>query len=563
VGSRDLLLTVVPTQPQDEGEPVLTVTTLSQQPAVSNSSKGAGKKGAAAGSTASAAAVKVVLEADTVAEHALQVSRMLPGGLAVLGVYLFAAESGYTSALPELCAALGSIATDAAAATADVATAGAASAIAAAAAAAMAGCGNAQQQQQQQLVPALSPVTELLLLHVDSGARKHTLRSMPAGAPAVKSSLRPVELRFGGGSLGSLVMLRCRHAFDVVLPAFDDSSTLQQLLASAAAREGVRVRAAAAALGGRLPHSPSQPLGDALAGTACSTTLCGGGASSSTTPNAGSDAAATTTPAAAWVDLYCLPQASVALSKVAAAAAAAAVHGRVRLQGCVQALSVAHRRESVGRALEELRADVARSLAARLQLLADDILDAAACDDNDDAAHAAASAAAVGTRGGGGGGSSSVGASGGVLQAHPAHPLLQTAGSASRAVRAALPRRVLLPWSSLGSVSACDYLLGGEDTSAAADRGTALLQLQGVTADAVVLLEAAPTTTGRGAEQQGRQAVKGSSYSQTVGGSGGCSSGSAGGGGGGGSCSTPLLAGAAAAAVAAMAMAFGFLQLGS
>ncbi|WIA42738.1 hypothetical protein OEZ86_008681 [Tetradesmus obliquus] len=89
VGSRDLAPAVVPTTSQD-GEQVLII---------SQGSAASAAKAKKAGSKVKSnePAVSIDLESELIAEHALQASRMLPGGLAVLGLYLFAPESGYST----------------------------------------------------------------------------------------------------------------------------------------------------------------------------------------------------------------------------------------------------------------------------------------------------------------------------------------------------------------------------------------------------------------------------------------------------------------------------------
>jgi hypothetical protein len=159
-------------------------------------------KGRAAG-----AQLGLKLDEDWVASHAEQVQRMLPGGahparravpaeaaaqegrrppirppaarpaplagLQVMGVYLFAPESGYQSISNQLSSLLNNILPAAAAR-------GAAPASAA----------------------------DALLLHVDPDTRRTTLRSCAAGA-ASPGSLKPCELKYGS-ALPSLVCLTCR-----------------------------------------------------------------------------------------------------------------------------------------------------------------------------------------------------------------------------------------------------------------------------------------------------------------------------------------------------------------
>lgn len=202
------------------------------------------KKGAAAKGSSSNAAVSITLRSDDIADHALQVSRMLPGGLSVLGLYLFAPDSGFSSATSALCKTLCSIAADLAALTNTSSKAKSNSS------------SNQTTAQGQQ---------ELLLLHVDSASRKFSMKSCLAssGEHAAAGSLKPCELKFGP-SLASLVCLKARHTFNLTMPATDSAAQLQQLLQETVAQESARVMDAVVVVGGSIPASSTQPLADLL-----------------------------------------------------------------------------------------------------------------------------------------------------------------------------------------------------------------------------------------------------------------------------------------------------------
>jgi hypothetical protein len=330
---------------------------------------------------------------------------MMTGGLSVLGLYLFAPDSGFSSASSSLCKALASISSDLAALSS-----------------------SPQQQQPSSGSSKAAPEQqELLLLHVDSTSRKFTMRSCLAssGEHAVAASLKPCELKFGP-SLASLVCLRSSHSFDLALPATDASSTLQQLLQAAVAQESARVLAALAVVGGSIPASSTQPLADLL--PASSSGVTGGGSSISDPVR---------------VELYCSPAGNVPPSAAvpAGAAGAATAAGSVRLQGTVEAIAYVHRRDAAAKALSELKQDITRSLTARMQLLENEVVSAA---------YEAQQAA------GQQGGSSKAPLAG------PAHPLLAAVGASGKVSRGLL-RRVLMPWGSLGGIQ-----VGAADAAAAA-----------------------------------------------------------------------------------------------
>lgn len=336
------------------------------------------KKGTAAKGASSGAAVSISIRHEDITDHALQVSRMLPGGLAVLGVYLFAPDSGFSSASSALCKTLCNIAADLAALSSPSSNK------------------SSSTSGEQQ---------ELLLLHVDSASRKFSMKSCLAssGEHAAVASLKPCELKLGP-SLASLVCLRSSHTVDITLPATKTSAQLQQLLQAAVAQESVRVSGALAVVVGSIPASSTQPLADLLP---ASSSGVSGGANSISDP--------------VRVDLYCSP-AAVAASDATALAAA----GNCRFHGTVEAVAYVHRRDTAAKALSELKQDITRSLTARMQLLENEVASAVY-----EAKQAQADAAAA--------------------AAAPAHALLTEAGAGKKVSRG-LPRRVLMPWDSLGGI---------------------------------------------------------------------------------------------------------------
>lgn len=306
------------------------------------------KKGTAAKGASSGTAVSISIRHEDITDHALQVSRMLPGGLAVLGVYLFAPDSGFSSATSTLCKTLCNVAADLAALSSPSSTEGSSS--------------TASEQQ------------ELLLLHVDSASRKFSMKSCLAssGEHAAVSSLKPCELKCGP-SLASLVCLRSSHTFDVTLPATNSSAQLQLLLQAAVAQESARVSRALAVVMGSIPASSTQPLADLLPASGSGVS---GGANSISDP--------------VRVDLHCSPAATAAASDATAVAAA----GSCRLHGTVEAVAYVHRRDTAAKALSELKQDITRSLTARMQLLENEVA-SAVYDAQQAKADAAAAAAAA------------------------------------------------------------------------------------------------------------------------------------------------------------------------
>jgi hypothetical protein len=330
---------------------------------------------------------------------------MLPGGLSVLGLYLFAPDSGFSSSSSTLCKTLANISADLAALSTPPSSKGASAAAA------------AEQQ-------------ELLLLHVDSNTRKFNMKSCLAsiGEHAAAASLKPCDLKFGP-SLASLVCLRARHTFDLTLPAAAASAQLQQLLQEAVATESARVTASIAVVAGSIPSSSTQPLADLL--PASSSGVTGAGYSISDP---------------LYVDLYLsLPAAGTADASSTAAA------GTARLYGTVEAVAYVHRRDAASKALSELKLDITRSLTARLQLLENEAVSAA----YEAQQAAAAGADAQGRKKG------AAAAAAAAAAAPPAHPLLAEAGSSQRKVSCGLLRRVLMPWEALGGIQVSSLCCDG------------------------------------------------------------------------------------------------------
>eukprot|EP00879_Flechtneria_rotunda_P021771 GHRR01022957.1.p1 GENE.GHRR01022957.1~~GHRR01022957.1.p1 ORF type:complete len:492 (+),score=177.26 GHRR01022957.1:381-1856(+) len=410
VGSRDIALGVIPT-PTQEDQQVLTLHTGN---AASSQKKGTAKV------KPSEPAVSIDLEAEWVAEHALQVSRMLPGGVSVLGLYLFAPASGLTSAAVHLCSALANIAADSESSSSNVAltaaVVSAAKGITAATAAA------------HRTTAAARNTGELLLLHVDSTSRKFTVRScQPSSASDAASTLIPCELKFGP-SLSSLVCLRCSHSFDCSVPVSSDGASMQQLLQKAAATEAARVLSAVAVVNGQMASGSTQAVADLI------------------TNNTGS------TEQQVIVDLCCLPSSTYLLlapqnavslthNNSINSSSTSACAGYSRLQGTIEAIAYVHRRDSVSKAVSEIKHDAVSSLSARLQLLAEEALVAA-----DEAAATAANS--TNCQKGTAVGSNTTGGAESAATAAANSGLLSV--DAAKHVELAMPRRVLLSWQKLG-----------------------------------------------------------------------------------------------------------------
>ncbi|CAI7914721.1 unnamed protein product [Closterium sp. NIES-53] len=104
------------------------------------------------------------VDGDWVAEHALQVSRLLLGGMGVLGVYAFCSDAAYSNAAPSLLQALRSLA--------------------------------ASLSPPASLTALLPPPpTDLILLHISSFSRRFSARSVATSSPATSATMSPCDFK--------------------------------------------------------------------------------------------------------------------------------------------------------------------------------------------------------------------------------------------------------------------------------------------------------------------------------------------------------------------------------
>ena len=89
VGARDFILALVPAPPSDTGSGARGA----------GSSPGGGKGGKGGGS---GGGDKLEVDEEWIIEHSLQVSRMLPGGVSIVGLYAFGSDAAAKAAMPAL-----------------------------------------------------------------------------------------------------------------------------------------------------------------------------------------------------------------------------------------------------------------------------------------------------------------------------------------------------------------------------------------------------------------------------------------------------------------------------
>lgn len=384
------------------------------------------------------------IDADAILEHTTQVTRMLPGGLDVVGAYAFASEGAWRSASGALARA----------------------AVAAAAAAAPAPDASAASSVSD---------PELFLLHLSAeDMRKKSLRRVRRSTMAQPFALLPPAESRQGKALASLVSLEAEVAvgLSAVVPrAFATRSgtakqhTLRSALEAALRLETARVMGADALVENALwdddvavaavprrsaandfldenppdgaeSNAPTGDVGDVFALRA---ELLVAPTSVMTHDN---------TLAQTFSEDECLQKTNVV---------------RLTFEGVVSARSYAFARANVGDAVEDLRRDVARSLRSRLDTFLDEADDALEEEESHNGVTSHNALASIERAL-----SSVVDASSGKERETSGALLadamrLETNDDASNdetVLTFAMPRRAWARW--LGGLSVCDYLAQGE-----------------------------------------------------------------------------------------------------
>ncbi|CAL8466945.1 g6481 [Coccomyxa elongata] len=298
VGNRDFVLLLIQSPPVEGGtEAVIVQGGQTQTPA-----KKAGQKAKGSGT----AGPHVQIKDEWVAEHASQLAPLVPGGLAVVGLYFFGPDAAFAASNTQLCRALLSL-RDA--------------------------CPDAGSLNQK----------DLLLLNVCSVTQKITLKELPASA-ANASALKACECK-SAPVLANLTVVTTRHAIDASCPVVDADKEARQHFEAMVARESQSIA-------GAVPFYTTGSLfkEDALLADACS-----------------ADGSAIA------VDLLTAPE----CSSHADLQNNVEAHGRARIRGVIEGRAVVHKRDSMKTAVAFLKADLQRSLQARMAVLLMDAEDLA------------------------------------------------------------------------------------------------------------------------------------------------------------------------------------------
>lgn len=176
---RVFLFDLIPTPPNDSAEPASSII----QPDKKTSSKSKSQTQPDSSS--------LFIDNDWVSEHARQVSRMLVGGIKVVGVYVWVNDNAFKNSTLMLCQTVKGVA---------------------------------------EAAPA-SEVNwdERLLLQICYGPRRWNCRNCSLSSNITSSSLRPCDFKMGK-VLSSFQTFRCMHNFNLRLPILHDGSSKFQTL---------------------------------------------------------------------------------------------------------------------------------------------------------------------------------------------------------------------------------------------------------------------------------------------------------------------------------------------
>ncbi|ESW09660.1 hypothetical protein PHAVU_009G145500 [Phaseolus vulgaris] len=177
---RAFLFDLIPTPLNDSGEPACSLTEPDKKKGPKPKSK-----------SEPADSSSLFIDKDWVGEHARQVSRMLVGGMKVVGLYVWVSDAGFKNSTIMLCQTVKGVA-DAA--------------------------------------PVLEgDWDERLLLHICYSPRRWNCRNCSLSSNITSSSLRPCDFKMGK-VLTSLQTYKCMYNFNIRLPILRDSGSKFQTL---------------------------------------------------------------------------------------------------------------------------------------------------------------------------------------------------------------------------------------------------------------------------------------------------------------------------------------------
>ncbi|KAL3514304.1 hypothetical protein ACH5RR_027021 [Cinchona calisaya] len=175
---------LIPTPLNDSGEPPSSI--IDDSSTSGNKKKGSKSKPQSSDSSSAA----LFIDKDWVSEHARQVSRMLLGGMKVVGVYIWTKDSSFKNSTITLCQTIKGVA---------------------------------------DAVPFMdTDVDERLLIHISYSPRRWTCRNCSLASNITSTSLWPCDFKMGK-VLTSLKEFRCTYNFDIRLPVCSESGSITKM----------------------------------------------------------------------------------------------------------------------------------------------------------------------------------------------------------------------------------------------------------------------------------------------------------------------------------------------
>ncbi|CAA7051957.1 unnamed protein product [Microthlaspi erraticum] len=206
---RGFVFDLIPTPSNDDGNPACSVLENRDD-----------KKKPSKSKSQSSESSSLSIDSDWVAEHARQVSRMLLGGVKVVGIYVWASESAFKNSTLILCQAIKGV-TDAI----------------------------------RHLDPGLD---EALLIHICYSPRRWNCRTCLLNSSITSSSLRPCEFKLGR-VLSSLQRFKCSYSFNFRLPIYSGGKsaarTFSEILRQELVIHAEELESANAMIDGDLVHN--------------------------------------------------------------------------------------------------------------------------------------------------------------------------------------------------------------------------------------------------------------------------------------------------------------------
>lgn len=211
---------LIPTPLNDAGEPASSLIESCKDDG--NKKKGSKSKPQSDSST-------LFIDKDWVSEHARQVSRMLLGGMKVIGVYIWVNESSFKNSTITLCQTVKGVA---------------------------------------DAVPFLdTDMDERLLIHISYSPRRWTCRNCSLASNITSSSLRPCDFKMGK-VLTSLKEFRCTYNFDIRLPVLSENGSsirkMSEVLRRGVSTHAKELKRARCLINGRLGIEDEQYAPDGL-----------------------------------------------------------------------------------------------------------------------------------------------------------------------------------------------------------------------------------------------------------------------------------------------------------